>query len=40
VVIAFVLSAAMNIGTYFWSDRLALRAMGAQPVSEADAPWL
>jgi heat shock protein HtpX len=40
VVIAFVLSVLMNAGTYFWSDKLALRAMGARPVSEAEAPWL
>jgi heat shock protein HtpX len=40
VVIAFALSVAMNAGTYFWSDKLALRAMQARPVSEAEAPWL
>ncbi|HEY0689430.1 MAG TPA: zinc metalloprotease HtpX [Kribbella sp.] len=39
VVIAFFLSVAMNAGTYFWSDKLALRAMAARPVSEAEAPW-
>lgn len=40
LVIAVVLSLAMNAATYFWSDKIALRSMAAQPVSEAQAPWL
>ncbi|GAA1789927.1 zinc metalloprotease HtpX [Planosporangium flavigriseum] len=40
LVIAVVLSLAMNAGTYFWSDKIALRSMAAQPVSEAQAPEL
>jgi len=30
----------MNFGTYFWPDRIALRAMGARPVGEAQLPAL
>ncbi|MFI5935795.1 zinc metalloprotease HtpX [Actinoplanes sp. NPDC051494] len=40
LVFAVVLSLALNAGTYFFSDRLALRSMGAQPVSEAEFPAL
>jgi heat shock protein HtpX len=40
LVIAVVVSLAMNAGTYFFSDRLALRSMNAQPVSEAEFPAL
>jgi heat shock protein HtpX len=40
LVIAIILSLALNAGTYFFSDRLALRSMGAQPVTEAQAPQL
>ncbi len=40
LVIAVFLSLAMNAGTYFYSDKIALRSMGAQPVSEAQAPAL
>lgn len=38
--IAVIVSLAMNAATYFWSDKLALRAMRAQPVSEAEFPAL
>ncbi|MGK5674063.1 zinc metalloprotease HtpX [Micromonospora sp. URMC 106] len=40
LVIAVVLSLAMNGVTYFYSDKLALRSMRAQPVSEAEFPEL
>jgi heat shock protein HtpX len=40
LVIAVVLSLAMNAISYFFSDKIALRAMRAQEVSEAQAPQL
>lgn len=40
LVIAVVLSLVMNGVTYFFSDKLALRSMRAQPVSEAQFPEL
>jgi heat shock protein HtpX len=40
LVIAVILSLGMNAATYFWSDKIALRAMRAQPVSEAQFPQL
>ncbi len=40
LIVAVVLSLAMNAATYFWSDRIALRSMRAQPVDEAQAPAL
>jgi heat shock protein HtpX len=38
--IALLLAVAINFGSYFFSDRLALAASGARPVTEAEAPWL
>ena len=38
--VALVLAVALNAGTYFLSDKLALAASGARPVTEAEAPWL
>ncbi|WP_306215169.1 zinc metalloprotease HtpX [Actinoplanes sp. RD1] len=40
LVFAVVLSLALNAGSYFFSDKIALRSMGAQPVSEAEFPAL
>jgi heat shock protein HtpX len=40
LVIAVFVSLAMNAFSYFYSDKLALRAMGARQVSEAQAPEL
>ena len=42
VVLALFLLAAlgMNAATYYWADKLALRTMGARPISEAEAPQL
>jgi heat shock protein HtpX len=40
LVIALVLSLVMNGVSYFFSDKIALRAMRARPVSEQEAPEL
>jgi heat shock protein HtpX len=40
LVIAFGIALALNFGSYFWSDRIALAAMRAKPVSQAQLPEL
>jgi heat shock protein HtpX len=40
LVFAVFLSLAINAGSYFFSDKLALRAMRAKPVTEAEFPAL
>jgi heat shock protein HtpX len=40
LVIALIAAAAMNLGAWWYSDRLVLRMYGAQPVSPAEAPEL
>src|SRR5215467_1248657 len=40
LIIAFVVALAMNGVSYFYSDKIALRSMGARPVSEQEAPRL
>jgi len=38
--IAFVLALVMNVGSYWFSDKIVLGMYGAQPVTEAEAPQL
>jgi len=40
LIIFFIISLAMNAISYFFSDKIALRSMGARPLSEAEAPRL
>ncbi|GIF46681.1 heat shock protein HtpX [Asanoa ferruginea] len=40
LIIAAIISVAVNAGSYFWSDKIALRSMRARPVSEAEFPAL
>jgi len=40
LLIAFVIALGVNGVSYFYSDKIALRSMGAQPVTEAQAPQL
>lgn len=40
VMVASVVSLVLNGAAYFFSDRMALRAMGARPVTELQAPQL
>ena len=38
MVIAFILAFVMNVGSYWFSDKIVLSMYGAQPVDEAQAP--
>jgi heat shock protein HtpX len=38
--IAFLIALGVNGGSYFYSDKLALRSMRARPVSEAEQPMM
>ncbi len=40
LVIAVIVSLGLNAATFFYSDKIALRTMGAQPVTEAQVPEL
>jgi len=40
LIVALVFAALMNLGSYWFSDRLVIAMSGAQPLSEADAPEL
>ena len=38
--IAFMLALVMNVGSYWFSDKIVLASYGARPVTEAEAPQL
>ena len=38
LILALVLAAVMNLGSYFFSDKIALSMSGAQPISREDSP--
>ena len=40
VVVAFVFAAAMNLGSWWFSDKIVLRMYRAQPIDESQAPEL
>jgi heat shock protein HtpX len=40
LIIAAIIAVAVNAGSYFWSDKIALRSMRARPVTEAEFPAL
>ncbi len=40
MVVALVIAALMNLGSYWFSDKIVLAMYGAQPVSEEEAPEL
>jgi heat shock protein HtpX len=38
LILALVIAAVMNLGTYFFSDKIALASSGAKPISREDGP--
>jgi heat shock protein HtpX len=38
LILALVIATVMNLGTYFFSDKIALASSGAQPISREDGP--
>ena len=36
----FIIAIAMNLGSYWFSDKIVLKMTRSRPVSEQDAPWL
>src|SRR2546429_3922893 len=40
MLVAFVLALVMNLGSYWFSDKIVLAIYGAQPIDEARAPGL
>ncbi|MFN4033643.1 MAG: zinc metalloprotease HtpX [Fimbriimonadales bacterium] len=40
IIVALVFAAVMNLGSYWFSDKLVVAMSGAQPLSERDAPEL
>ena len=40
MIIAFVMAMAMNLGSYWFSDKIVLKMTGAQPVDAQQAPDL
>ncbi len=38
MIFALVLAAVMNLGSYFFSDKIALKSSGAQPIAREDDP--
>lgn len=40
IIVALVFAAIMNLGSYWFSDRLVIAMTGAQPLSEQEAPQL
>jgi heat shock protein HtpX len=40
LVLALVMAGVMNLGTYFFSDKIALRSSGAKPIAREESPRL